>query len=35
MTLIKAIEDEAFLEMKKIDKGYAEMVRPIMKQFYE
>ncbi|PNG41869.1 hypothetical protein A1354_27750 [Pseudomonas asplenii] len=35
MTLIKAIEDEAFLEMEKIDKGYAELVRPIMKQFYE
>lgn len=35
MTLIKAIEDEAFLEMEKIDKGYAELVRPTMKQFYD
>jgi hypothetical protein len=35
MTLIKAIEDEAFLEMEKIDKAYAELVRPTMKQFYD
>ncbi|MFJ2480765.1 hypothetical protein ACIOWE_10855 [Pseudomonas sp. NPDC087598] len=34
MTLIKAIEDEAFLEMEKIEKDYAQLIRPAMKQFY-
>lgn len=35
LTLIQAIEDEAFLEMEKINKDYALLVRPAMKQFYE
>lgn len=33
LTLIQAIEDEAFLEMEKINKDSALLVRPAMKQF--